>query len=255
MRVVVCADDRALGSAVATEAARRLREAVEARGQARLLLSTGRSQFTTLEALVREQVPWGAVDAFHLDEYVGLAPDHPASFRRYLRERLAARVPLRALHGVDPAGDLAALAAEVRAAPMDVGLVGIGENGHVAFNDPPADFETEEAYLTVTLDAACRRQQVGEGWFASLEEVPLRAVTMSVRQILACRALLSAVPYAVKAEAVRRVLAGGITPEVPASALRRHPDATLYLDRDSGALLDAPLLARYGGDRAGEPRP
>ncbi len=249
LRAYVADDAEALGRSVAREAARLLREAVTERGVARLLLSTGRSQFTTLAALVQEQVPWEAVEAFHLDEYVGIGPDHPASFRRYLRQRFVRHVPLKAMHEVTTEGDLAArvehLAAEVRRGPVDVALVGVGENAHVAFNDPPADFATQAAYLVVTLAPECRAQQVGEGWFASVAEVPEHAVTMSVSQIMASRSILSPVPYAVKALAVRRLLTEDIGPGVPASILRRHPAATLYLDRDSSALCPPDVLTAY----------
>jgi glucosamine-6-phosphate deaminase len=246
VRVRVFPDAEALGRAVAEEAARRLTEAVRAQGRARLLLSTGKSQFTTLAHLVALPVPWDRVEAFHLDEYVGLGPEHPASFRRYLHERFASRVPLRAMHYVATEGDLAERLAEigraVREAPIDVALVGIGENAHIAFNDPPADLATRDPYLVVTLAPECRAQQVGEGWFRSVEEVPPRAVTMSVYQIMQSRAILSAVPYAVKAEAVRRTLTEPIGAEVPASILRQHPDWTLFLDRDSARLVPPELL-------------
>lgn len=251
MRVHVLNDAEALGRAAAAEAARLLRAAVRERGTARLLLSTGKSQFTTLAALVQESVPWQQVEAFHLDEYIGLPRDHPASFRRYLEERFAGRVPvpLKAMHYVETDGDLEAhlkaVGEEIRRAPVDVALIGIGENAHVAFNDPPADFATREPYIVVTLAPECRAQQVGEGWFASVADVPERAVTMSVSQILASRVILSAVPYAVKARAVRRALTEEIGPEVPASILRRHSDWTLYLDRDSAAELPAEVLSRY----------
>lgn len=251
MQVVVCPDAEALGRAVATAAARLLRAAVRERGSARLLLSTGRSQFTTLAALVQEPLPWPAVEAFHLDEYIGIGPDHPASFRRYLRERFASRVPLGRMHYVDPAcapepAEAAArLGVELRRAPVDVALVGVGENAHIAFNDPPADFGAPDAYTVVTLAPECRAQQCGEGWFARPEDVPERAITMTVPQIMASRAILSAVPYAVKAPAVRRVLTGDVTPEVPATILRQHPRATMYLDPDSSAALPPDLLQRF----------
>jgi glucosamine-6-phosphate deaminase len=261
VRVQVCADAEDLGQAVAREAARRLRDAVAARGRARLLLSTGRSQFTTLAALVQQPVPWEAVEAFHLDEYIGIGPDHPASFRRYLRERFVQRVPLAAMHEVAPEGDLVGalqrLGDILRQAPVDVALVGVGENAHIAFNDPPADFEATAPYLVVTLAPECRAQQVGEGWFASVAEVPSRAVTMSVRQIMASRAILSPVPYAVKAPAVLRLLTAPVGPDVPASILRTHPDATLFVDRDAVALVPAEVLAAYAGEAGGPvpPRP
>jgi len=252
MRVVVCADAEALGRTAAAEAARLLRAAVQQRGSGRLLLSTGRSQFTTLAALIREPVPWPKIEAFHLDEYIGIAPDHPASFRAYLRERIASKVDLRRMHYVDTEGDpaeaIARLAAELRRAPIDVALVGVGENAHIAFNDPPADFDTPGAYAIVTLAPECRAQQCGEGWFARLEDVPERAVTMTVPQIMASRAILSAVPYPVKAPAIRRVLTEEITPEVPATILKRHPHATLYLDRDSSATLPPSVLRRWADE-------
>jgi glucosamine-6-phosphate deaminase len=254
MRIIVAPDAETLGAQVAREAADLLRQAAAARGSARLLLATGRSQFTTLAALVREPVPWQQVEAFHLDEYIGLPPDHPASFARYLEERFASRVPLRAMHYVGGEGDLetrlAKVGAEVRRAPIDVALIGIGENAHIAFNDPPADFAAQAPYIVVTLAPECRAQQVGEGWFRDVAEVPERAVTMSVAQIMASRAILSAVPYAVKAAAVRRTLTEAISPDVPASILRRHPAWTLYLDPESSAEVPAETLARHGAGTA-----
>ncbi len=226
-----------------------MRAAVAARGTARLLLATGMSQVATLAALVRAPVPWERVTAFHLDEYVGLPADHPASFRRYLRERFSSQVPLAAMHFLEAEGDLAGVLAEaaraVRAAPIDVGLVGIGENAHIAFNDPPADLDTPEPYILVRLAPACRAQQVREGWFPSPDHVPERAVTMSVRQILACRAIVSAVPHAVKADAVRLTLTAPPGPEVPASMLRAHPAWSLHLDPASSA--GVPAGTRGGG--------
>lgn len=234
-------DAEQLGMAAGRQAAALLRQAVQTRGTARLLLATGASQVATLATLVAESVPWDRVAAFHLDEYVGLGPDHPASFRRYLRERFSERVPLAAMHFLDTEGDLAAhiasTAAALLAAPVDVALVGIGENAHIAFNDPPADLTTREPFLLVRLAPECRAQQVREGWFPHLDAVPERAVTMSVHQILRSRALVSAVPYAVKAKAVRLALTAPVGPEVPASTLRTHPAWTLHLDPQSAAEL------------------
>jgi glucosamine-6-phosphate deaminase len=185
---------------------------------------------------------------FHLDEYVGLPDTHPASFRRYLRERIVERVHPGAFHFVE--GDALDVAAECRRAgallaakPIDVAFVGIGENGHLAFNDPPADFETEEPYLVLALDDACRRQQLGEGWFERLEDVPARAISMSIRQILKSREILAVVPDRRKAAAVRDCLELPVSPTRPASALRRHPRTTLFLDRDSASLL-SPTVVR-----------
>jgi glucosamine-6-phosphate deaminase len=240
--VEVLPDKGALGRAAAQRAATILREAIAARGQARIVVATGASQFEFLAALAGAPgVAWKQVELFHLDEYLGLPITHPASFRRYLRERLIDRVGIERAHLLDGEGDvpsmLDAVSQAIAAQPIDVAFVGIGENGHLAFNDPPADFTTEAAYLIVELDEACRRQQVGEGWFARLEDVPTRAISMSVRQILRAREILCIVPDRRKADAVRDTLTGPVTPRVPASVLRQHARATLYLDPDSAALL------------------
>lgn len=213
---------------------------LEVQGSARILLSTGASQFEMFEELVRHDgIDWGRVTMFHLDEYVGLPESHPASFRRYLKERFASRVPLKEAVFVNGEGDVGATIAEltrrVREAPIDLGVIGIGENGHIAFNDPPADFETDAAYAVVTLDERCRRQQVGEGWFKTVEDVPAQAISMTVRQILKCRDIVSIVPHAVKAEAVRRALTEPVNPKTPATALKTHYNWTLYLDAESAA--------------------
>jgi len=234
----------ALGKAAAAFAAEGLRAALSQRGQARLILATGASQFEFLNGLVEESgIDWSRVTCFHLDEYAGLPESHPASFRRYLKERFAARVPeLGAFHYVDgEASDLPAECARlgglIGAAPIDVACVGIGENGHLAFNDPPADFETDQAYIVVELDEACRRQQLGEGWFPTLADVPARAVSMSIRQIMRSRRVVCTVPDARKANAVRACLGGPVSNLAPASILQQHPDCRVFLDRDSAALL------------------
>ena len=235
----------ALGQAAAAYAADGLRAALEQRGQARLILATGASQFEMLECLTGlPGIAWERVTCFHLDEYVGIGEDHPASFRRYLKERFVTKVPsLRAFHFID--GDAADLEAEckrvgdlITAAPVDVACVGIGENGHLAFNDPPADFETTRSYIVVNLDEACRRQQLGEGWFASLDSVPRRAISISIRQILLSRRIVCTVPDARKAKAVQSCIAGPVSPLAPASILQLHADCRLFLDRDSSALLN-----------------
>jgi glucosamine-6-phosphate deaminase len=243
MVVRVFDDEAALGRAAAERAAQVLRQAIDARGQARLVAATGASQFEFLAALTgAPEVDWKRVEMFHLDEYVGLPATHPASFRRYLRERLIDPTGIERFHIIDADGDLQAavraVSEAIAAAPVDVAFVGIGENAHLAFNDPPADFVTEAPYLVVSLDEACRRQQVGEGWFATLAEVPTRAVSMSVRQILRAAEILCIVPHRRKAEAVRACLTGEVRPEAPASILRTHPRTTLYLDRGSAALLE-----------------
>lgn len=244
MRIRYFRDKVALGRAAAAQAAALIRGAVAERGAARIIAATGGSQFEFLAALTTEpEVPWGQVELFHLDEYVGLGADHPASFRRYLRERLIDKVHPGRCHLLDGEGDPARVCDEMgerlAAAPIDVAFAGIGENGHLAFNDPPADFTTEAPYLVVNLDEACRRQQVGEGWFAALDAVPTRAISMSVRQLLKAKAIVCCVPDARKAGAVQRCLEGPISPLAPASILRAHAETTIYLDSHSAARLTA----------------
>ena len=241
---------RELGQAAAERAAAAIAEAMARSGEARVIAATGASQFEFLDALTAARgIDWGRVDMFHLDEYVGLPDTHPASFRRYLRERIVEKVKPRVFHFLagdaqDPAAECRRVGALLARAPIDAAFVGIGENGHLAFNDPPADFETEEPYLVVELDDACRRQQLGEGWFAGLADVPRRAISMSIRQILKAREILCIVPDARKAKAVRDCLEGEVTPVHPSSILQTHPATTVYLDRDSAA-----LLKRTGGWR------
>jgi glucosamine-6-phosphate deaminase len=235
-------DTAALAAAAAKDAAGRIRNAIRARGRARIVAATGASQIAFLDALVREPgVEWDKVEMFHLDEYIGLPIDHPASFRKYLLERLIGPAGITRHHLLDGERDPAAVCREVgaliRKEPIDVALVGIGENGHLAFNDPPADFETEAPYLVVRLDERCRLQQVGEGWFATLADVPETAISMSVRQILDAKSIVCVVPDKRKAEAVRASLEGAVDPMTPASILQRHHDITIYLDRESASLL------------------
>jgi glucosamine-6-phosphate deaminase len=249
MQIKTYIDRPTMGRAAARHAVRVMQEAIAARGQARIIAATGASQFDFLEALTASpEVDWQAVELFHLDEYVGLPIDHPASFRRYLLERLIDKTSIPRFHFLDAERDPAAAARsvgqELSATPIDVAFVGIGENGHLAFNDPPADFDTDQPYIVVELDEACRRQQVGEGWFPSVEAVPRQAVSMSIRQILKAHAILCVVPDGRKAAAVQASLEGEITPEVPASILQRHQAVTVYLDRDSAALLDGATRGR-----------
>ena len=233
----------ALASAAAERASASLREVIARNGRAYVIAATGAAQFEFLEALTAAPgIDWGKTVFFHLDEYVGLPETHPASFRLFLKERIAKKVHPGTFHYLE--GDAADPAAEARRVgeilsrhPIDVAFVGIGENGHLAFNDPPADFETEEPYLVVSLDEACRRQQMGEGWFASLEDVPKRAISMSVRQILKAGQIFAIVPDERKARAVRDCLGGPVTPVHPASILQNHPRTTIYLDAASGSLL------------------
>jgi glucosamine-6-phosphate deaminase len=232
-----------MARAAAEHAAALLRAAIGERGQVNVVAATGASQFEFLEALTTaKDIDWSQAVFFHLDEYVGMPDTHPASFRRYLKERIVDRVHPRAFHFVQ--GDAADVKAEARrvgellkAHPIDVAFVGIGENGHLAFNDPPADFDAPEPYLVVELDEACRRQQLGEGWFPTLDDVPRRAVSMSVRQILAAHEILGIVPDARKARAVKDCLEGPVTPQHPASILQRHSRTTVYLDDASASLL------------------
>ena len=240
------ADDKVqLGALAAGDGAELIRSALARRGSAAIIVATGASQFDMLAALVKAPgIDWSQVTAFHLDEYVGLDISHPASFRLYLWQRFVSQLPLplAAFHYIDAQGDLPAVCAQLGDAigrcEIDVAFIGIGENGHLAFNDPPADFESDQPYLVVELDPACRRQQVGEGWFTTLDDVPARAVSMSIGQIMKSAAIVCTVPDSRKAAAVRDAIRGAVTPDVPASILQQHDRATLYLDRDSAGLLD-----------------
>jgi glucosamine-6-phosphate deaminase len=238
----------AVGRTAAEAGAAALREAIRRNERVRVIHSTGKSQFEFLEAFtVMPDIDWEKVEIFHLDEYVGLPADHPASFRKYLMERLISKTGIRHYHLIDgeadPAEVIAKVGAALKAAPIDVAFVGIGENGHLAFNDPPADFETNEPFILVRLDEACRKQQVSEGWFTALTEVPKRAITMSVSQILKAKKIFCIVPEARKAAAVRACFTGLISPLAPASILRTHPDVTVFLDEESSALLPREMLS------------
>jgi glucosamine-6-phosphate deaminase len=243
-----------LAQAAANEAAGLIRQAIAARGQAYLIAATGASQFEFLDALVLQpSVEWSQVTFFHLDEYVGLPKTHPASFRRYLQERIVDRIQCGAFHFLngdapDPAAECRRVGELISRKTIDAAFVGIGENGHLAFNDPPADFETEEPYLIVELDEACRRQQVGEGWFHSINEVPRQAISMSVQQILKARNVLCVVPDRRKAKAVRDCIELEVSPMHPASILRRHARTTIYLDTESSALLKSTSRAAESSD-------
>ena len=233
-------DRGAMSRAAARHAATVLRDRLDAQPRVRLVAATGASQFDFLAALVAEPgIDWARVELFHLDEYVGLPITHPASFRKYLLERLITPAGIATYHFLEGESD-ARLSAErvgraIGARDVDLAFVGIGENSHLAFNDPPADFETDRPYLVVTLDDACRRQQVGEGWFQSMSDVPSQAISMSIRQILKAREILCVVPDARKAAAVQACVEGPISPLAPASILRTHPNTTLFLDVDSAA--------------------
>jgi len=245
MKVEIAKSTEEMAVAAAACAAEGVRGAIARSGCARIIVATGASQFDFLKALVRApEIDWTRVTGFHLDEYVGLPITHRASFRAYLRERFIAALPapLAAFHEVDgenpdPAAECRRLQNLLDAAPIDVACVGIGENGHLAFNDPPADFDAKAAYLVVDLDEACRRQQVGEGWFASLEEGPKRAISMSIPQILKSRRIVCTVPDARKAPAVRNTIEGPVSNLCPASILQTHADCTVFLDPSSAGEL------------------
>ena len=244
MNVAVCETKRELGEKAAGTGAGLIRQAIGERGRANIIVATGASQFEMLAALAAaDGVEWDRVTAFHLDEYAGMSISHPASFRRYLKERFVDRLspPPAAFHYIDGEGDCRSecrrLGELIRRHPIDVALVGIGENGHLAFNDPPADLETDEPYLVVNLDDACRRQQLGEGWFDAIEDVPTQAISMSIRQIMKAGAIVCTVPDRRKADAVRATLESEVGPDVPASVLRRHDNCHLFLDTDSASLL------------------
>jgi glucosamine-6-phosphate deaminase len=249
MLLKVFSDRVSLGRAAAEQAATTIRRALAARGEARIITATGAAQFQFLEALTATpNIDWKNVEAFHLDEYVGLPATHPGSFKKFLQDNLASKTGIVNFHYLDGnASNVAAAAREVgrklTSAPIDIAFLGIGENGHIAFNDPPADFTTEEPYLIVNLDEACRRQQVGEAWFADISKVPERAISMSARQILKANELLVVVPDQRKAPAVKACLEGDISPMAPASILRRHHNVTVYVDFNSASLLSPALQA------------
>jgi len=249
VKVGVFGDKVSLAQAAAEQAAKAIRGAIAERGRARIIAATGASQFEFLEALTKmADIDWAKVELFHLDEYIGLPMNHPASFRKYLMERLISKTGISRYFFLDgnapnPAQMAQRVGAELNSAPIDVAFVGIGENGHLAFNDPPADFETQQPYLIVDLDEACRRQQVGEGWFKDVSEVPAQAVSMSVRQILKAREIIAVVPDARKARAAKACLEGEIGPQSPASILRKHGNTTVYLDKASSSLLNEPVPA------------
>lgn len=246
MELRVFPEKRSLAQAAAGQAANAIRSAISESGRARIIAATGASQFEFLEELTKSKgIEWNKVEMFHLDEYMGMPPTHPASFRKYLRERLIDKVGIGSAHLLDGERDSAdvigRMTTEIRRTPIDVAFVGIGENGHLAFNDPPADFNTQEAYIVVELDEACRRQQLGEGWFKSLDEVPRRALSMTVHQILEARQIIAIVPDARKAQAVAKCFNGEVSPSAPASILRKHSNTFVYLDEDSAALLNPKL--------------
>jgi len=250
MIIRVFDDENSLAAAAAAQAARAFSTANGLRGRARIVAATGASQFAFLEALTATPgIDWKRVEMFHLDEYIGLPKNHPASFCKYLQERLIDKTGMTNCHllkGDENPDEVIRVASEaIRQSPIDVAFVGIGENGHLAFNDPPANFETQAPYIIVQLDEACRRQQVAEGWFDDISAVPQQAISMSIRQILKAEEIICVVPDARKAATVQACLEGDVSPMAPASILRTHPNTTIYLDRSSAGMLAAETLSAF----------
>jgi glucosamine-6-phosphate deaminase len=242
MQLKIYDDKQSLSQAAAKQAATAIRRAILDHGHARVVAATAASQFVFLDALTQESgIDWARVEVFHLDEYVGLPMTHPGSFRKMLLENLIQKTGITKYHLLDGDGNLTEVLQRVgqaiASAPIDIGFLGVGENGHLAFNDPPADFVIEDPYLIVNLDEACRQQQVGEAWFSDISQVPKQAISMSVRQILKAKELLAVVPDTRKAQAVKACFEGEMSAMAPASILRTHPDTTIYLDKNSASLL------------------
>ena len=247
MLIRVFNDKISLGHAAADQAATAIRRAISERGEARIIAATAASQLEFLDALTKAPgIDWSKVEAFHLDEYIGLPITHPGSFRKMLMEQLVSKTGITRYHllagdAANPAAVLKEVGKHLASEPIDIAFLGIGENGHIAFNDPPADFNTEEPYIIVNLDEACRQQQVGEAWFSNISQVPKQALSMSAKQILKAKEILAVVPDKRKAQAIKACFEGEISPMAPASILRRHPNATIYLDTNSASLLGPTL--------------
>lgn len=242
MKIIIAKDAEEMGAQAAALAAEKLNSAIAEKGQARLIFSTGESQFTVIRHLVKKDLPWNKIVVFHLDEYVGPGETHNASFRKYLKERIVDLVSPKKMVYVSGEGDIEAniklLTKEIREAPVDLAFIGIGENAHIAFNDPPADFASSEAYIVVNLDDACKKQQVGEGWFEKIPDVPNQAISMTVHQIMLSDMIISCVPGKRKAQAVRDTLSSPApTNMIPATMLKLHKNWHLFLDEDSASLI------------------
>ena len=241
MEIIISATKQELGLKAAQTGAELIRKPISDRGEANIIVATGASQFEMLGELVKEEINWSVVTAFHLDEYIGITDQHPASFRKYLKERFADIVLPREFNYVngdtDPHSECVRLGELISKHPIDVAFVGIGENGHLAFNDPPADFETQESYLVVNLNDECRRQQLGEGWFPTFDDVPQRAISMSIKQIMKSKAIICSVPDERKSKAVFDTVYAEISPACPASIMRNHPDTILFLDKAAASRL------------------
>jgi glucosamine-6-phosphate deaminase len=247
MLLKVFNDRSMLGHAAAVQAATAIRRAISERGHARIIAATAASQLEFLDALTKMPgIDWRKVEVFHLDEYIGLPVTHPGSFRKMLLEQLVQKTEITNYHlldgdAADPLEVVQRVGKQLASAPVDIAFLGVGENGHIAFNDPPADFQAEDPYIIVNLDEACRQQQVGEAWFADISQVPKRAISMSARQILKANEILAVVPGPRKAQAVKACFEGTISPMAPASILRTHSNGTVYLDKHSASLLSPAL--------------
>ena len=243
MEIIISNTKADLGEKAALKGAELIKKAIADTGKANIIVATGASQFEMLSVLIRQDINWSVVTCFHLDEYIGLSEAHPASFRKYLKERFAEKVSPLAFHYVNGEGNIVnecqRLHDLIVKHPIDVAFVGIGENAHLAFNDPPADFDTETSYLDVILDEDCRLQQLNEGWFKNLDEVPTRAISMSINRIMKSQHIICSVPDERKAVAVEKVVNSAVTPNIPASILQNHNSTYLYLDKASSTLLDS----------------
>ena len=242
MKIIQSSNPKGLGKSAGEAAAPLIRKAIERKGRANLILATGTSQFETITQLLKEDIDWSKVTVFHLDEYIGISITHPASFRKYLKERFVDKVEnLGAIHYIngenDPEKECERLKALISDQAIDVAFVGIGENGHLAFNDPPADFDTKEPYLVVDLDEPCRKQQMNEGWFETMEDVPAKAISMSIQQIMKSEHIICSVPDERKAQAVKDCLEGEVSNMNPSSILQEHSSCSIYLDDASAKLL------------------
>lgn len=248
MKITVSATTKEAGELAAIQSAKILNEAIKEKGFARILLSTGASQFAFFDAIVKQDVDWSKVEMFHLDEYVGIPETHPASFQKYLKERFVNKVNLKKAYlingGNNPQDTINNLEKILNEYPIDLGLIGIGENGHIAFNDPPADFEDNRAYKIVTLDEKCCQQQIREGWFKSMDDVYKQAISMTCKQIMKCKTIISLVPYSVKSEAIFNTLTQDLTPKVPATLLKTHKSFYLYCDKDSAKLVPEEIILK-----------
>jgi glucosamine-6-phosphate deaminase len=242
MNVIISETKKELGKVAAEQGATLIKKAIEQNGEATIIVATGVSQFEMLGELVMKDIDWAKVTCFHLDEYIGMPVTHPASFRKYLKERFVDKVNIKEFNYINaeenPEEECERLKDIISKKIIDVAFVGIGENAHLAFNDPPADFETNEPYLVVNLDYACRNQQMGEGWFKTLHDVPEQAISMSIKQIMKSKAIICSVPDARKAPAIKKVIESNVSPKVPSSILNRHDSTWIYLDSGSASLLN-----------------